>query len=211
MLPRDWRLHNRDYQRVYQASRKQFSTSMTYSWRHNGAARAPGRVWGLPGKVLGKAVERNRIKRRMRAAIVSNLDALDAQVDVVLHPKRGCLTANWQALRNEVRRVFVKVKRAKGMTCQSAAARSVRHDTMAALVYKHGVSPVLHAATDDRGVPLSADVLGVCGAGCYVQAVAWELAGGRSTALPSTCRADLTRCRELATHGVKAGASQEIQ
>jgi ribonuclease P protein component len=101
-----------DYQRVYQASRKQFSTSMTYF-----VAAQPAecgwlgpRVGITAGKVLGKAVERNRIKRRMRAAIVSNLDALDAQVDVVLHPKRSVLTTEWPALRNEVRRIFVKIE-----------------------------------------------------------------------------------------------------
>ena len=42
---------------------------------------------------MGKAVERNRIKRRMRAAIVSNLDVLRNGVDVVLHPKPSVLTA----------------------------------------------------------------------------------------------------------------------
>jgi ribonuclease P protein component len=110
---RDWRLHNHaDYQRVYQASRKQFSTSMTYFVATQPAVYAGigPRVGITAGKVLGKAVERNRIKRRMRAAIVSNLDALDAQVDVVLHPKRSVLTAEWHALRNEVRRVFVKIE-----------------------------------------------------------------------------------------------------
>ena len=61
------------------------------------------------GKVLGKAVERNRIKRRMRAAIVGNLDVLRSNVDVVLHPKRSVLTAEWMALRNEVRGIFVKI------------------------------------------------------------------------------------------------------
>ena len=110
---RDWRLHKHaDYQRVYQASRKQFSTGMTYfvAARPAGTAGAGPRVGITAGKVLGKAVERNRIKRRMRAAIVTNLDALNATVDVVLHPKRSVLTAEWPALRNEVRRIFVKIE-----------------------------------------------------------------------------------------------------
>jgi ribonuclease P protein component len=114
---RDWRLHKHaDYQRVYQASRKQFSTSMTYfvaAQPVTGAGAGP-RVGITAGKVLGKAVERNRIKRRMRAAIVGNLDALHCGVDVVLHPKRMVLTAEWAALRNEVRRIFVKIEETHG-------------------------------------------------------------------------------------------------
>ena len=110
---RDWRLHKHaDYQRVYQASRKQFSTSLTYfvAAQPAGIAGAGPRVGITAGKVLGKAVERNRIKRRMRAVIVGNLHALRCDVDVVLHPKRSVLTAEWPALRNEVRRIFVKIE-----------------------------------------------------------------------------------------------------
>jgi ribonuclease P protein component len=110
---RDWRLHKHaDYQRVYQASRKQFSALLTYFVAAQPAecAGAGPRIGITVGKVLGKAVERNRIKRRMRAAIVSNFDALRVNVDVVLHPKRSVLTAEWTALRNEVRRVFVKIE-----------------------------------------------------------------------------------------------------
>jgi ribonuclease P protein component len=112
---RDWRLHKHaDYQRVYQASRKQFSTLLTYFVAAQSAesANAGPRVGITAGKVLGKAVERNRIKRRMRAAIVGNLEVLHCGVDVVLHPKRIVLTAEWTALRNEVRRIFVKIEEA---------------------------------------------------------------------------------------------------
>jgi ribonuclease P protein component len=108
----DWRLHRHaDYQRVYQSSRKQFSSLLTYFAAPQPAERAGAgsRVGITAGKVLGKAVERNRIKRRMRAAITANLDALCAGVDVVLHPRRTVITAEWTALRNEVRRVFVKI------------------------------------------------------------------------------------------------------
>jgi ribonuclease P protein component len=114
---RDWRLHKHaDYQRVYQASRKQFSTSMTYfvAAQPVESAGIGPRVGITAGKILGKAVERNRIKRRMRAAIVGNLDVLHCGVDVVLHPKRVVLTAEWTALRNEVRRIFVKIEETHG-------------------------------------------------------------------------------------------------
>jgi ribonuclease P protein component len=114
---RDWRLHKHaDYQRVYRASRKQFSTLMTYfvAAQPVESASAGPRVGITAGKILGKAVERNRIKRRMRAAIVGNLDVLHCGVDVVLHPKRIVLTAEWAALRNEVRRIFVKIEESHG-------------------------------------------------------------------------------------------------
>jgi ribonuclease P protein component len=114
---RHWRLHKHaDYQRVYGASRKQFSSLMTYFAAPRPAPRSaadPGngpRIGITAGKVLGKAVERNRIKRRMRAAIVASLDALHSDVDVVLHPKRAVMTAEWAVLRNQVRRIFVKIE-----------------------------------------------------------------------------------------------------
>jgi ribonuclease P protein component len=110
---RDWRLHKHaDYQRVYQASRKQFASLLTYfvaPQPAEGMGHTTPRVGITAGKVMGKAVERNRIKRRMRAAITQNLDALPGSVDVVLHPKRAVLTADWNTLRNEVRRIFVKI------------------------------------------------------------------------------------------------------
>ena len=122
----DWRLHKHaDYQRVYQASRKQFASLLTYF-----VAPQPPEAMGLDhtaaprvgitaGKVLGKAVERNRIKRRMRAAITTNLDALPGNVDIVLHPKRSVLIADWTALRNEVRRIFVKIEESQARSAPS--------------------------------------------------------------------------------------------
>ena len=122
---RDWRLHKHaDYQRVYQASRKQFASLLTYFVAPQppdamGLDHTAPRVGITAGKVLGKAVERNRIKRRMRAAITTNLDALPANVDVVLHPKRSVLTADWTALRNEVRRIFVKIEQGHARSAPS--------------------------------------------------------------------------------------------
>jgi ribonuclease P protein component len=62
--------------------------------------------------VMGKAVERNRIKRRMREAVRRNLAALHSPVDVVLHPKRSVIDMEFAALEREVRQVFRSIQSA---------------------------------------------------------------------------------------------------
>ncbi len=114
-----WRLHRHaDYQRVYKATRKQFASLMSYfavarksELAHVAAPPGTGPRIGLTaGRVLGNAVERNRIKRRMRAAVRQNLSRLTVDVDLVLHPKRTVLEAEFGALNAEVRRIFLKVE-----------------------------------------------------------------------------------------------------
>ena len=109
-----WRLHRHaDYQRVYKATRKQFASLMTYF----AVARTPAfthrhgpRVGLTAGRVLGNAVERNRIKRRMRAAVRQNLSHLTIDVDLVLHPKRAVLETEFASLTADIRRIFLKVE-----------------------------------------------------------------------------------------------------
>ena len=91
-----------DYQRVYKASRKQFAKQMSYFYTlrpqlgpdgtplRNADASTP-RVGLTVGKVMGKAVDRNRIKRRMREAVRKNLPTLSSPVDVILHPRRSVI------------------------------------------------------------------------------------------------------------------------
>src|SRR6195952_610008 len=81
-----------DYQLVYKRGRKQFAKNIAYFYAVRPEERrsdtAGARVgWTVP-KALGKAVDRNRIKRRMRQAVRSNLALLSAPLDVVLHPRR---------------------------------------------------------------------------------------------------------------------------
>ncbi|HYK37942.1 ribonuclease P protein component [Alloacidobacterium sp.] len=102
-----------DYQRVYQQSRKHFSASMTYFFTPRAedlpVVNGP-RVGLTAGRVLGKAVERNRIKRRMREAVRHNLGCLQSNVDVVLHPRKSVLEMDFSRLEGEVGRVFVTVE-----------------------------------------------------------------------------------------------------
>jgi ribonuclease P protein component len=105
-----------DYQRVYKESRKHFSPSMSYFFRLRGEENVVGRetpdsarVGLTAGRVLGKAVDRNRIKRRMREAVRMNLARLPRSVDVVLHPRKSVIDLEFRKLSAEVARIFSTV------------------------------------------------------------------------------------------------------
>ena len=103
-----------DYQRVYSGSRKQFSASMTYFVYTRPAVAGVqipecARVGLTAGRVLGNAVERNRIKRRMREAVRKHLEKLPAGLDVVLHPRKSVITMEFPALDREVAEIFSKI------------------------------------------------------------------------------------------------------
>jgi ribonuclease P protein component len=107
-----------DYQRVYKASRKQFSKQMAFFFAFRSpetAIRAMDatvpRVGLTVGKVMGKAVDRNRIKRRMREAVRHNLSSLTLPVDIILHPRRSVIDLDFATLEREVAQVFRQVQK----------------------------------------------------------------------------------------------------
>lgn len=115
-----------DYQRAYNASRKQHAREMSFFCTRRDAMpvrrlhpdeitpEGPGgpRIGLTVGKVMGKAHDRNRIKRRMRAAIAQHAGELAGlPVDVILHPRRSVLTLEWAKLQREVLGVFRTVKK----------------------------------------------------------------------------------------------------
>jgi ribonuclease P protein component len=112
-----------DYQRVYKASHKQFARQMSYFFTlrpqlgpdgtplREASATSP-RIGLTVGKVMGKAVDRNRIKRRMREAVRKNLATLSTPVDVILHPRRSVIDLDFPTLEREVANVFRAIQKA---------------------------------------------------------------------------------------------------
>ncbi len=106
-----------DYQRVYSSSRKQFSKQMSFFFCVRSMDNASGIVAGprvglTVGKMMGKAVDRNRIKRRLREVVRKNAPALRLlPVDVILHPRRAVIDLDFDLLDREVANVFRTIQR----------------------------------------------------------------------------------------------------
>ena len=113
-----------DYQLVYKASRKQFGKQIAHFHALRPADRRSDTVGPRVGltvpKALGKAVDRNRIKRRMREAVRQALPLLTAPVDVILHPKRSVIDAEFKLIEREVSVIFRSVQAA----CERAVAKA---------------------------------------------------------------------------------------
>jgi ribonuclease P protein component len=98
-------LKHADFQRVYKLGRRQFTGNMTvFFLRRDSALTGESRVGLTVGKVLGGAVERNRIKRRMREAVRLSRSACNGAIDVVFNPRKSVMTMPFTELVSEVNR-----------------------------------------------------------------------------------------------------------
>jgi len=96
-------LKHADFQRVYKLGRRQFTGNMTVFYlRREPALTGEPRVGLTVGKVLGGAVERNRIKRRMREAVRLSRLACNGAIDIVFNPRKSVMTMPFTELAAEV-------------------------------------------------------------------------------------------------------------
>jgi ribonuclease P protein component len=114
-FPRGARLlRHADFERVYKLGRRHFSASLTafYLLRPETARSATSgpRIGFTVSRALGGAVQRNRMKRRLREAV--RLCGLPGEVaaDVVINPKKSLLTIDFAQVVNEVGRAFVVIE-----------------------------------------------------------------------------------------------------
>ena len=98
-------LRHADFERVYKQGRRHFSTNITvfYLRRTDGEGM---RVGFTVGRALGGAVDRNRIKRRLRECVRLTRPSQSPAVDVVINPKKSVRTVEFSVLLGEVNRAF---------------------------------------------------------------------------------------------------------
>jgi ribonuclease P protein component len=122
-------LRHADFERVYKQGRRHFSASLTVFYWPRPQAQTPVaptastsppasglRVGFTVGRALGGAVQRNRMKRRLREAVRMSLPQPGVAADVVINPKKSLLTTDFAAIRNEVTRAFAVIEQKLSQT-----------------------------------------------------------------------------------------------
>jgi len=104
-------LRHSDFERVYKLGKRQFFAHLTFFYVRRETGEA-SRVGFTVSKALGNAVQRNRMKRRLREAVRAGWNAAPETVDMVINPKRALLSAEFTVIRAEVERGFQQIRKA---------------------------------------------------------------------------------------------------
>ena len=113
-FPRSRRLlRHADFERVYKQGRRHFAAHLTVFYLPRREGDGGARVGFTVGKVLGGAVLRNRMKRRLREAVRLH-GMLPGAMDIVINPKKSLLTAAFADVQREIRRAFEVIERSAG-------------------------------------------------------------------------------------------------
>jgi ribonuclease P protein component len=110
-FPHDVRLlRHADFERAYKQGRRHFARDLTAFYRR----REEGdgfRIGFTVSKLLGGAVQRNRMRRRLREAVRLNWPEFQAPVDIVINPKKSLLVVEFAELGKEIGQVFEVVRK----------------------------------------------------------------------------------------------------
>lgn len=103
-------LRHADFERVYKQGRRHFAAHMTVFYLPRAEATSL-RVGFTVSRVLGGAVDRNRMKRRLREAVRLQRPGNFAAVDIVINPKKSLLKADFAEIQREIARAFAVIQK----------------------------------------------------------------------------------------------------
>ncbi|MFN7016535.1 MAG: ribonuclease P protein component [Fimbriimonadales bacterium] len=114
MLPRAGRLRKkREFEQVYQQGRRVSMESFTM-YVHARGDDAPTRMGFVVGRRFGAHVQRNRVKRRLRAAARALWERLPAGYDVVCVARNAAATAPIEQIQHQMQQAIERVARSQG-------------------------------------------------------------------------------------------------
>lgn len=108
-------MRHQDFERVYRDGKRLGLADFTvlYRYREDGSG-ARLRVGFTVGRILGGAVVRNRIRRRLREAVrlgISDAPSVDSRsADLVIQPRKSALKAPFSSLKRQVAEAFRKIE-----------------------------------------------------------------------------------------------------
>jgi ribonuclease P protein component len=100
-------LRSQDFRRVYDHGDRRASSLFAAFCLREPEPIGP-RVGITTPRALGKAVARNRIKRRIREAVRSQIGRLSPEWSIVINPRRKALEAPFAELLREMDRLFLQ-------------------------------------------------------------------------------------------------------
>ncbi|HMK28635.1 MAG TPA: ribonuclease P protein component [Terriglobales bacterium] len=124
-------LKHADFQRVYKNGKRLFGGHLTFFYlpRAEQLAEDGPRLGLTVSRALGGAVDRNRIRRRVREAVRLHLGELSIPMDVVINPKKSASTVAFAQLEAEVTHAFQVIRRAAANHRMKSAGRAQAEGT----------------------------------------------------------------------------------
>lgn len=96
---------NVDFERVYKKSKHYYNRDFTVFIKNNGVNRP--RFGFSISKKVGKANQRNKLKRRLRSIVYENYRSIN-NVDIIIIPKKHTTDFTYQKLKSSLGHVLSK-------------------------------------------------------------------------------------------------------
>ena len=98
-------MRSTDFRRVYDVGQKYTCPLFAAFCVQTAGLDGPKIGFTVP-RALGKAVVRNRIRRRVREAVRLRLELLSPQCEIVINPRRKAQNAPFPEIEREIERLF---------------------------------------------------------------------------------------------------------